>query len=594
MLLVTALALPAAAVAGGKVKPADTVFKSGYVYTVNTTSTVASAVAVRDGIIVFVGSDSGASAYVGPNTKVVQLGGRMMLPSFIDSHTHSIMTVSGLYSALLYELPSVDAYVQAVADFAASPAAAGMSWIRGQGWSNTVVPGIGPLATDLDRAVSDRPSAIMSEDGHSYWCNSMALAAAGITGQTPDPANGVIERLPNSTSAQNPYGIPSGTVREAANDLVTDIIPDYTVAQYEDGFRYYQQQTAAPLGITTVFDPLLRMSQPNAIKAYEDLAATGQLTVRVRGALEVKPTDALATWVASAQAERAKHTTPMFQTPAVKVFADGVVEGHTAYLDEPYADALEYAGDANYRGSPIWPFEAMKKAYVAFDKAGFQIHTHAIGDAATTEVLDALAYTRKVNRARDWRPGITHIQLVDPADYKRFASLGVTAVPDPYWFIKDDYYTYLQVPYLGLPRADYEYPMKSFFDNGVLVASASDYPVTLPPDPLMGIAVGVTRWAPGWVWEYPAWPDPSGMLWPEQAVTVDQMIRSFTINGAKANFLEKTTGSIEAGKSADLIILDTNLFKVSPDKIFGAKVIYTMGQGKVLYNGPGPGGSPMF
>jgi predicted amidohydrolase YtcJ len=592
-LVVVALALPATA-AAGKIRPADTVFKGGYVYTVNATSTVASAVAVRDGKIVYVGSDAGVAAYVGQTTKVVQLGGRMMLPSFIDSHTHTIMTVSGLYSALLYYLPSVDAYVQAVADFAATHTGPDFPWIPGQGWSNTVVPDIGPLATDLDRGVSDRPSAIMSEDGHSYWCNSKALAAAGITGKTPNPANGVIERLPNSVDAQDPFGVPSGTVREAANYLVTNIIPDYTVAQYEDGLRYYQQETAAPLGITTVFDPLLRMSRPNAIEAYQDMAATGQLTVRVRAALEVKPTDDLTTWIAAAQAERAKHTTPMFQTPAVKVFADGVVEGHTAYLDDPYADALAYAGDATYRGWPLWTPDAMRKAFVAFDKAGFQIHTHSIGDAATTEVLDALAYTRKVNKAHDWRPGITHLQLVNTPDFKRFASLGVTAVPDPYWFIKDDYYTNLQVPYLGLPRADYEYPMKSFFDNGVLVASASDYPVTLPPAPLTGIAVGVTRWDPTWVYRYPAWPDPSGMLWPAEAVTVDRMIRSFTINGAKANFLENTTGSIEVGKSADLIVLDTNLFNVSPDKIFGAKVIYTMGQGKVLYNGPGPGGSPMF
>ena len=125
----------------------------------------------------------------------------------------------------------------------------------------------------------------------------------------------------------------------------------------------------------------------------------------------------------------------------------------------------------------------MNKAFAKLDKAGFQIHTHAIGDAATTETLDALAYARKANGAHDWRPGITHIQLVDRKDFRRFAKLGVTAVPDSYWFVKDDYYTYLQVPYLGLKRADLEYPMKSFFDAGVTVASASDYPVTIPPGP---------------------------------------------------------------------------------------------------------------
>ncbi len=126
-----------------------------------------------------------------------------------------------------------------------------------------------------------------------------------------------------------------------------------------------------------------------------------------------------------------------------------MVEGHTAYLDEPYADALEYKGDASYRGDPIWPPAQMKKAFAKLDKAGFQIQIHSIGDAATTESLDALAYAQKVNGKHDWRPDITHLQLVDPKDYRRFAKLGVTAVPDPYWFVKDDYYTYLQVPYPG-------------------------------------------------------------------------------------------------------------------------------------------------
>jgi predicted amidohydrolase YtcJ len=161
----------------------------------------------------------------------------------------------------------------------------------------------------------------------------------------------------------------------------------------------------------------------------------------------------------------------------------------------------------------------------------------------------------------------------------------VTAVPDPYWFIKDDYYTYLQVPYLGLPRADKEYPMKSFFDAGVTVASASDYPVTIPPAPLMGIAVGVNRWAPDYVYEYPAPPSLEGVLWPKERVTVKQMIRSFTIEGAKANFLGQQTGTIKVGKRADLVVLDTNLLKVEdPTELFNAHVLYTMGSGKVLFD----------
>ena len=582
VLVVAALALPASAMAGSKKKPADTVFKDGYVYTVNAGSRVASAVAVRGGKIVFVGSDAGAKAFVGPSTKVVQLDGKMMLPGFVDAHAHASMSVSGLYSVLLYGLPSVDAYVAAVAEFAAAHPE--MDVIRGEGWSNTVAPDNGPLASALDAVVSDRPVSIMSEDYHSAWVNTKALELAGITGATPDPDNGVIERTPGTVATDPPYGKPSGTLRETAALLVNDLLPDYTVQQYKDGMQYYQNEVAAPVGITTVFDPLLRMGK-NGLQALQQMAAAGELTVRVRGALEITPKADLAAWIKAAKAERAKHTLPMFQTRATKVFTDGVVEGHTAYLSEPYADALAYKGDANYRGEPIWQPDVLNKVFAALDKAGFQIHTHAIGDAATSETLDALAYARAKNGRHDWRPGITHIQLVDPADFKRFAKLGVTAVPDPYWFLKDDYYTYLQLPYLGLPRADEEYPMKSFFDNKVLVASASDYPVTIPPAPLMGIAVGVNRWMEDLVYEYPAPPSLEGVLWPEERVSVAQMIRSFTINGAKANYLEKTTGSIEVGKSADLVVLDKNLLQVEPAELFEAHVLFTMGRGQVLHDG---------
>ena len=248
----------------------------------------------------------------------------------------------------------------------------------------------------------------------------------------------------------------------------------------------------------------------NGVQALQEMASSGDLTVRFRAALALTPEDDLASWIAAAKAERAKHQHGMFKTPAVKIFADGVIEGHTAYLNEPYADALAYKGDATYRGEPIWQLEQMKKTYAELDKAGFQIHTHAIGDAATSETLDALAYAQKANRKHDWRPAITHIQLVATKDFKRFAKLGVTAVPDPYWFIKDDYYTDLQVPYLGQPRADLEYPMKSFFDAGVTVASASDYPVTIPPDPLAGIAIGVNRWDPDLRLRVPGAAEPQG------------------------------------------------------------------------------------
>jgi predicted amidohydrolase YtcJ len=564
------LAAPAVMAAGS----GGTAYINGRIFTADKAKPMAQAVVVRNGRIAYVGPTMGAGRFIGKHTKVVNLHQRLVLPGFVDSHTHTGMTGTMLFSVQLYGMKSVDEYTAAVAAFAAAnptfPA------IKGSGWSNTVVPDGGPLASSLDAVVSDKPVSIMSEDGHSYWVNSKALQLAGITGTTPDPVGGKIERLPDSVDAGNPYGIPSGTLRETAADLVNSKLPDYTVDQYKQGILYYQDQIAGPLGITSVFDPLLKIGS-NTIKAYEELAQAGLLTIRVRGALSLTPQDDLGTWIPQAIAERAKHATPMFQTNAVKFFADGVIEGHTGYLKKPYKDALAYAGDASYRGTPIWTPVEMTAAFKAVDKAGFQIHVHSIGDAATTEVLNALAATRKDDGARDWRPGITHLQLVDPTDYKRFARLGVTAVPDPYWYLMDDYYWTLQLPYLGKYRADHEYPMKIFFTAGALVASASDFPVTIPPDPIIGIQTGVMRWAAGW--GIPR----KNVLWPEQKVGVRQMIDSFTINGAKADFTDKVTGSLKKGKSADLIVLSKDLLTVPNVKMDTAHVVLTVFHGKVVY-----------
>ena len=587
-LLLALLVAPGAALAGKRKPPADLVIKNGAVYTVDADWSTAQAVAVRNGRIVFVGSDQAATRYIGPGTKVVNARGNMVMPSFSDAHAHVSMTVASLYAVSLWFLPTVEDYVATVAEFAA--ANPDLEWIRGEGWSNTVVPGIGPLASDLDAVVTDRPVAITSEDYHSLWVNSKTLEIAGIDASTPDPVGGVIERLPGTVGPDpDDFGTPSGTLRESAATMVQDIIPDYTLAQYKEGILAYQDWIARPYGITLVFDPLLEPGKRGA-QAFEDLAQEGLLTMRVRGALALEPEDDVAAKLEEFAAEKALHTTPYFQTNAVKFFTDGVIEGHTAYLKEPYADAEEYAGDAGFRGEPLWQPDALAAAFAAVDDAGFQIHVHSIGDAATSEMLDAFEAAQAANGASDWRPGVTHVQLVSSGDFARFADLGVVAVPQPFWFMKDDYYTYLQVPYLGFPRADEEYPMKSFFDAGVHVASASDFPVTWPPDPLDSIQTGVMRWFPGYpvgVWEYPAPPSLEGVLWPEERVTAEQMIRSHTIEGAYASYLEYETGSLEVGKSADLIIVNRDIATCDPAKIGKSKVLLTLFAGEQVFGTDG-------
>jgi len=554
-------------------KPADTVFTHGFIYTVDGRHSVAQAVAVRDGVIVFVGSNAGARAFLGPKTNLVDLGDKLMLPGFTDAHCHA--DTGGIQD--LYEISFADAgkttikdYLRQVADFVR--AAPGLPGYRGMGWVNGAAPGIGPLATDLDAVVRDKAVILRSQDGHSAWVNSKALELAGIVKGTPDPPDGKIERLPD--------GKPSGTLREGAIGLTGRVIPSYAIEQYEAAILHFQKKIAGPFGITQVFIPGLPV---NGIQmaAYENLAKSGKLTLRIRAAATLNPGESIADQIQAAVAERAKHSHSLFQVNAVKFFVDGVIEGHTGYLLKPYTDARKYNGNSDYRGMPMWSPEALDAAAIAAFRAGFVLHYHAIGDAAVRMALDAIMAGEKAVGRKDMRPAITHLQLVDPADLPRFETLAVVAVTQPYWFVIDkDYFWNIQVPYLGMRRADDEYPMRSFFSEGALVASSSDYPVTLPPNPLAGIETGVLRW-------YQGVSSGSETLWPSEHCTVGQMIDSFTINGSKSLFLEKVSGSIEVGKSADLIVLNRNIFKI-PLKLIGdpkqTRVVATYFQGRKVFN----------
>ena len=328
------------------------------------------------------------------------------------------------------------------------------------------------------------------------------------------------------------------------------------------------QKMAASFGITTAHDATVDVNG-NDFNAYKNLEKENRLAMRFRASLWVDQKKGLEQ-LAGLIADRAKNSGPLFQANGAKVYIDGVVEGSTAYLKEPYKHL------PGFRGEPRWDADKLNRMCAALDKNKFQIHVHAIGDAATAMTLDAFAFARKENGKRDARNLVTHIQLVAARDILRFKELGVVAVPQPYWFMKDDYYYNLQVPYLGQKRADEEYPMESFFRAGVVVASGSDYAVTIPCDPLRAIQIGITRSLPGVS-------DPREVLWPEERATLDQMIASFTSNGAYANFVDDATGSIEVGKAADLIVLDQNLFRVPAGEIGKVKVVLTFFGGKKVF-----------
>jgi hypothetical protein len=510
-------------------------------------------------MFICVGSNGEVAPYIGKDTEVIDLGQRLVLPGFFDSHCHPAYGAAHeLFDIMFTGLNTVEEYKRAIRDFAASHP--GAKFIKGRGWKNTLFGKTGPDKKIIDEIIPDIPVALDDEGGHASWVNSLTLKLAGITKDTKNPRGGVIERDPGTGEA-------TGTLREGAAHLVEGLFPDYTVEQLMQAIASYQTM-AASFGITTTHDASVDVNG-NDFNAYKNLEKEKRLAMRFRASLFVDPKQGLGQ-VALLVAERAKNSGPLFQANGAKVYVDGVVEGGTAYLKEPYVHL------PGFRGEPRWDADKLNEMCAELDRNKFQVHVHAIGDAATEMILDAFAHAAAKNGRRDARNLVTHIQLVAAKDIERFKELGVVAVPQPYWFMKDDYYYNLQVPYLGQKRADEEYPMESFFKAGVVVASASDYAVTIPCNPLRAIQIGMSRSCLGVTAD-------KEILWPEERATLDQMIASFTINGAYANFLENTTGSIEVGKMADLIVLDKNLFRIPVEAISQARVIMTFFQGKKVF-----------
>lgn len=537
---------------------ADIVFTNGFIYTVDSINTKAEAVAIKDKSIIFVGDNTGVKTFIGKKTKVIDLKGKMVLPGFIDSHCHSISSYRYFFELNLYGLKTYAEIQSAIKKYLAENPDA--KYIKGRGWSNTDFPKNGPDKKILDEVIIDIPVSFSSEDGHSKWVNSKTLELAGINKSTENPDGGIIERYPGTNE-------PNGTLRENAADLVYDIFPVYSIEELMKGLEKYQEMVLA-FGITTAHDSYLDAGS-NETEAFRTLEKNKKLKMRFRASLYIDPGKSVEQ-IKSLIDERKKNTGQLFQTNSAKIFIDGVVEGSTAYLKQPYQH------QPNNYGELLWDIDSLNKICSALDKEKFQIHVHSIGDAATSVTLFAFANAEFQNGKRDSRNSMTHLQLVDKSDIKKFKELGVVAVPQPYWFSKDNYYYDIQVPYLGQKRADEEYPMNSFFDEGVVVASSSDYPVTIPCNPMEAIQYGITRS------EFNT-TDSSEILWPEERVTLEQMIRSFTINGAYANFLEKETGSIEVGKKADIIVLDKNLFEIPVTEIYKARVLITLFEGEEVY-----------
>jgi predicted amidohydrolase YtcJ len=542
----------------GEPPMAELALRNGAIYTVDDARRWADAVAIRDGRIVFVGTDKDLAAHVGPATKVIDLEGRMVIPGFQDAHIHPISAGLEAEACNLNGLENADQYVAKIKEYA--DAHPDLPWITGGGWLMSAFgPGGRARRELIDAVVPDRPVMLSSTDGHTTWVNSKALEIAGISRDTPDPPDGRIDRDPKT-------GEPVGSLQEGAGRLVSAKAPESTPEQNQAGLRYAVKLLNG-FGITGIQDASVDEQE---LQTYQTLDQAGELSLHVVGSIwwergqgtgQIENIKRLATTYTKGQVDA--HT--------VKIMQDGVIENYTAVVLEPYK--LPGAKAPAY-GIPMVDPEKLKAIVTQLDADGFQVHFHAIGDGAIRQSLDAIEAARTANGDLGHRHHISHLEVIQPADVPRFRQLGVVANFQPLWAFADPYITDLTLPFMGKERAQWIYPIGTLYRSGAIVAFGSDWSVS-SPNPLEEIEVAIDRMGP--------LGETSTPFLPEQRIALPEAIAAFTINAAYVNRHENETGSIEVGKLADLAILDRNLFDIPTTEISDAKVLVTLFEGKTVH-----------
>ena len=545
--------------------PADLVFLGATVETITPRhGPPPLAVAVTNGRIVAVGSGAEVEPLIGAGTRVIRLRGETLLPGFQDAHIHPVQGELTVMHCDLNDLEP-DQFGAAIADYAARHPE--RDWIVGAGWAVTDFPDAAPRREALDALVPDRPTFLWSRDGHSAWVNSRALELAGITATTPDPAGGRIVR--------DTDGSPSGTLRENAVSLVEELVPPATAAEHAAALEAVQRRLHA-LGITawqdaSVYNPVACAHQ---MEAYRVAAEAETLQARVVASSFWDPRFGVEQ-IDGFLEQRARAGVGRLRAGTVKIWVDGVVEGLTAAMLDPFVD--EHGGAADNRGLALVPPGPLREAVVALDAAGLQVHMHAIGDAAVRSSLDAVEAARDANEPSDLRHHIAHIQVIHPDDVPRFAALGATANMQPIWACHEPVMDERTIPFLGPERTSWQYPFASLVRHGARLAGGSDWPVT-SANPLLEIEVAVTRISPDTRSNRP--------FQPNERLSLDEAMAAFTIGSAFVNHLDAETGSIEVGKLADLTLLDRNLRQLDGGPIGEVRVQGTWVEGLQVYLAP--------
>jgi len=547
--------LAASGLAAAADRPAaDLVVEHARIWTVDAAHPEAEAVAVLDGRIVAVGSDAEIRAWQGARTRVVDAGGRRLLPGFNDAHVHFSDGGAALASLQLNDVTSVAEFKRRIGARAASIAPG--KWILDGNWDETKwTPAELPTRQLIDAVTPDNPVSISRYDGHMVLLNSKALALAGITARTPDPPGGVIVR--------DARGEPTGALKDAAIALVDRVIPAPTPAERRAAIERALRE-AASLGVTSVQDMANPPVDYRDLAVFAELLGEGKLTARVYVAPLITGVDDQAKL-----GIRRAFGGPSLRIGAVKGYADGSLGSRTAYFFEPFLDQPDNRG---LLSDTMQPLSRTREYLARADAAGMQVCIHAIGDAAISTVLDLYAEVEKADGPRDRRWRIEHAQHMAAKDFDRFAALGVIASVQPYHAIDDGRWAEARI---GHDRASRTYAFRTFRDHGVRLAFGTDWPVA-PLNPMLTLYAATTR----------ATLDdrnPGGWF-PEQKLSIEEAIEAYTLGSAYAEFQEHEKGSITPGKLADFVLLSEDVLKLPAADLRRVRVLRTWVGGAEVYS----------
>lgn len=568
---------------------ADMVMRNGYVYTVDGKNSVQQAIAVTGGKIVYVGSDEGVSSYIGKQTQLIDLAGRMLMPGFIDGHMHPgdggrAMTLCDLkYQTMTRKVfqETIQACLDAEKDKGPDV------WLEVGSWDRMGMDGLDgdPDKSTLDALKTKRPIQVRSTDFHTVLTNSRGLEVAGITRQTPNPSDGKYVR--------DKAGNPNGICEDGAADTMAAVVPPATDAEK-------LTQTRAALdamrqqGITSFFDAL---SGPENGKAFTTLQQSGELTARALLAIKLDPAAAAADptkTIADAKAlantydQGETKVAPGVSMRHVKLFMDGIINAPadtgamlTPYLHNAGTDKAPKWAPGKNVGELYFPPQVLNPLLLKAVEAGFDPHLHATGDRAVRDSLDSIEYVRHQLPGNAFRPTITHNESVDPADYPRFKALDVTANMSFQWAQQAPSTVDGTSDHLGAARFARMEPSGSIARAGGRIAYGSDWPVD-PLDEFLALKVGVTRSGDP-LNPHSYGPKYAGKVNGDPGLSRSEVLRAITQNAAEQLKLDAVVGSVEVGKFADLIVLDKNFMQVPEDELARNNVLLTMVGGKVVW-----------